>query len=167
MTQVVAQRAHPLAGRLACFIQNWEVINPGSLGIANYYRFSNGILQGTIPKQAPIQLQSFLNRAGVNRSGGGVYAVQRGNQGNPSFRKSGRFLLKSIYCPQEGWGNRTSHQQIHPSSALQDEGHSYTERPAKRERLAHQGGSEGYLFHGSDSQDGEEIPGEVKLLPIH
>ena len=26
VAQVVAQRAHPLAGRLACFVQNWEVV---------------------------------------------------------------------------------------------------------------------------------------------
>ena len=149
--------------------------NPGSLGIANNCRVPYRIPQGTIPKQASKQLQSFLKRAGVNRPGGGVYAVQRDNQGNPPSRESGRFLLKPIPCPQEGWENKTSNepeetQRVNPSSALQDGGHSYSERPAKRERLAHQGGSKRCLFYGSDSRDGQEIPplpGEGKLLPIH
>ena len=75
-------------------------INPGLLGIENDYRFSNRIPQGTIPKQASKQLQSFPKRAGLNRSGGGVYAVQKGNQGNPPFIESGWFLLIPISCPQ-------------------------------------------------------------------
>ena len=148
--------------------------NTGSMGTANDHRFSNRIPLGTIPKQAPKQPQSFLKRAEVNRFGSAIYVVQRGSHETPPFRESARVLLNPISGTQKGWGYKTSHQpeetqRIHPSPALQDRGHSYCKRPAKREQLASQGRSEGCIFHGSNPRVRQKIPffGEGKLLQIH
>ena len=48
------------SGQVGMFYTELGSSNPGSLGIANNYRVPNRIPQGTIPKQAPNQLQYFL-----------------------------------------------------------------------------------------------------------
>ena len=140
VAQVVAQWAHLSSRQVAMLYAELGSINPGSMGFTNDHRFTNRIPQGTIPKKAPKQPQFVLKQAGVNRHGGGVYVVQRGIQENEPFRESRRILHNPISCTQKRWGYKTSHQPeetqwINPSPALQNGGHSYCERPAKRERL--------------------------------
>ena len=168
VAQVVAQKAHPLAGRLACFIQNWEVVtwDHRVLQIITGFQIkflrepfqsrppNNSSLSSNKQELIDLEVESMLSKGAIKEI-------------HPSESQEG-FYSSLFLVPKKDRGTRPVINLKRLNEFIPPQ-HFKTERPAKRERLAHQSGSEGCLFYNSDSRDRQKkppLPGQGKLLPI-
>ena len=171
VAQVVAQRAHPLVGRLACFMQNWAVVTQDQCVLQTITGFWIEFLREPFQDRPPnnphlssneqelihMEVESMLSKGPVMKL-------------HPSESQEGFYSTLFPVPKRMGEQDQSSIWRDSKNSSLPDRGHSYCERLAKRERLANQGWSEGCVFHGSDPWDRQKIPlllGKSKLLPIH